>query len=222
MENNQIPVEQPITPPPTIVIPAQPKQSQLPVIILSLLSLIFLSGMIYFYLQAQSLKELTSSKEVNTTSVTQNTPTPIPTTGPTLNWKSYVYQNIVEIKVPEDYKIVDKGYNYIQIGNNISISSSEVNPEDCKGDCYISGPLETKVINGISVKYASGYWGEIGGNIAQNFIAYIIPANGKYIQIQLQELPFDAKYESGRKLVDISAEQIELFNQIIATLKLVN
>ncbi len=140
----------------------------------------------------------------------------------TLNWKTYKYLDMFELKVPENYKIVDKGYNRVELGEYLSIQSSDVNPEDCKGDCTISGIQPIKVVNGISMKYVKSWWGEIGGNIAQSFIAYIVPIKNKYVTIQFQELPFTAKYEVGRDVKEISQDRVQLFDQILSTFKLIN
>ncbi len=210
----------------------QPKQSNFLAILLSIL--LFISVVIagFFAFQTQKLvKELTVLKnEPTPTAIAKVEPTrdpglepePVPLEILTKDWKTYKYLNLFEIKIPNDYKVVDKGNSYVTIGDYISISSSNVNPEDCKGDCYISGSQPTKIVNGISMKYATGWWGEIGGNIAQNFIAYIVPSKNLYTLIQLQELSFDAKYVVGRKLEDIPSERVAEFDQILSTFKFVN
>lgn len=188
--------------------------------LVSLLSILLLLSCIiagFFAYQTQKLvRELTEQRNLVIPS-----PISTPTADSTTNWKTYKYLDMFEIKVPNDYKIVDKGSNRIEIGNYISIWSSTMNPEDCRGDCTMSGPQPTKIINGISMKYVKSWWGEIGGNIAQSFIAYIVPIKDKYIIIQLQELPFTKEYEVGREIKDIDPKQVELFDQILSTFELI-
>ncbi|MEI6690668.1 MAG: hypothetical protein WCL07_02880 [bacterium] len=80
----------PITTPPISSLP--PKPSQLPLVILSLISLIFLSGMVYFYVQVQSLRKTATT----TTRNTQPTPSPMTTNS---NWKQFK-NNVFEFKYP--------------------------------------------------------------------------------------------------------------------------
>lgn len=195
----------------------EPKNNSFLVTLLSILLLLSCIIAGFFAWQTQNLvKEL---QEVRRQELV--TPSPTATPDPTADWKTYKYLDLFEIKIPNNYKVVDKGNGYITIGDYISISSSGMNPEECKGDCYISGPQPTKIVNGVNMKYATGWWGEIGGNIAQNFITYIVPSKNLYTLIQLQELPFDAKYVAGRKLENIPPERVIEFDQIISTFKFI-
>ena len=87
MEPNQ-PIEQPtqLPPPPQPTVPpahtplsiTQPKPSKLPIILLSLISVLSLSGLVFFYLQTQSLKQQ-ASVQPSPTALTTTQPSP-PTT----------------------------------------------------------------------------------------------------------------------------------------------
>ena len=85
MENDQT---QPIQPTTSPFPPVQQKPSQLPIILLSLLSLIFLSGMIYFYFQVQSLKKQLADRP-SPTLVSSAPSTPSTTTAPTTNSQAF-------------------------------------------------------------------------------------------------------------------------------------
>lgn len=86
MENDQLLTIQPLAspPPPVTTSPmeqVQPKPSQLPIVLLSLLSFIFLSGMNYFYLRMKSINvKLASSPNLATvpTNTTQPSPSILP------------------------------------------------------------------------------------------------------------------------------------------------
>lgn len=102
MENDQVqPIQPTTTPVPPVVAPAitpvQPKSSQLPIVLLSLLSLTFLSGMVYFYIQTQSLKQVANPPTPTTSPSTQTpnpvlestTPSPTPTDNTTSGQQTY-------------------------------------------------------------------------------------------------------------------------------------
>ncbi|TXH05021.1 MAG: hypothetical protein E6R05_02360 [Candidatus Moraniibacteriota bacterium] len=212
---------QPVTPPtPTL----QPEPTKLPTIFLVLITLLSLAGLIYFYLQTQSLKQQIV-KYPTPTPAASDTPTtqPSPTTDPTAKWKTYNYQNIFNIKIPPDLKIVDKGYGRIEIGNYLSAGEYQADPENCRGDCSIIESATSKSINNIDVRYLTGWWGEIGGNIAQSYIEYVIPHNGKYIYLQMQELPFTQTTSPIREKVGkVADENTRMLDQILSTFKFID
>lgn len=80
---------QPVVPPTPVIVP-QPKPSKFPIILLSILSLLSLSGLAYFYLQTQSLKQqLTTQSLPAPTTTMQPSPTSTSSADPTTNWKTY-------------------------------------------------------------------------------------------------------------------------------------
>ncbi len=116
MENEQTQPTQPVTTTPVAPVdpsPISPKTSNLPVIILSLLSLLFLSGTVYFYLQVKTMKEkeLVSIPSPAPQTMTAN-PTPMlePTVSPISNemsnWQTYTNQKYgFTFKYPLDWKV---------------------------------------------------------------------------------------------------------------------
>lgn len=154
------------------------------------------------------------------------TPIPIssltPTTAadPTADWKTYRYQQLFEIKIPNNLNVVDKGNNRVEVGDYFSIGVGPNSPEDCRGGCPIIDAKTSKTINGTQARYLTGWWGEIGGNIAQSYIEYVIPYNGKYIYLQMQELPFSTQLDLVReKIGKVSGENYKLLDQILSTFK---
>ena len=207
-----VPNSEPIS---TLVSPVVPPPKKFPALTLILLILLLLTAtlVIYLFLQVRqlTLEKLTPSP----------TPTPSPSADPTAGWKTYTHKDLgFEIKVPTALEIIEKPV--IRIGDKISIFTSTNNPESCKGDCQIIDEAETKIVNQTTMRYLSGWWGEIGGNIAQSYVSYVIPLDGNYIQIQLQELPFSAEYIPGRNIQKIQANELQQFDQILSTFKFTN
>lgn len=112
------PQQLPPTPPQiatlTPIMTLQPKPSKLPIILLTLVSLLSLSGLVYFYLQTQSLKQQLTSPSfptptpISTTNI-QPSPTSIPSTDPTTNWKTYTNTSSnYTIKYPTSWNIVNQ------------------------------------------------------------------------------------------------------------------
>lgn len=94
MENNKPPLINPINSPlssntTSPIQPIQTKKSQLPIIFLSVLSLLFLFGLVYFYLQTQSLKQQLVEK-LSPTPLSTISPNPTPSITSTTN--SHLFQ----------------------------------------------------------------------------------------------------------------------------------
>lgn len=126
MENDQTQPISPITNPlPPVVTPTihsiSQKPSQLPVVLLSLLSLIFLSGMIYFYLQIQSLKQQLTDKP-NPTPISITSPTPISSSDPTTTWKS-ISNKYWTFKVPSTLNSLEcNSHDLLMVGSPTAAS----------------------------------------------------------------------------------------------------
>jgi len=204
---------------PTPVAPKPPISLNLAFLIITLVSLLLSTFFIYQNWRLnQKLNVLIKSQPTPTPSVANPPLAETPTIDPTANWKTYKYQQVFEIKVPNDLKIIDTGR--IEIGDHLSIGTYPSNPENCRGDCSIIETKVSKTINGLEVRYLTGWWGEIGGNIAQSYIEYLIPQGGKYIYLQMQELPFSTKTSLVREKVGkVSEENSKLLDQILSTFK---
>jgi len=208
------------TVPPQPVTPIPEKQKN-PLLIIIVIIILFLSlGAAGFltYQNTQLKQQISQMQPTETPLIT-----PITTPDPMANWKTYKYQQIFELKVPSVLNIVDKGYGRIEIGDYLSIGIYQSNPEDCRGDCSIIETKEDKTTNSLKTRYLSGWWGEIGGNIAQSYIEYVIPHNGKFIYLQMQELPFSTTTSPIREKVGkVSENNSQLLDQILSTFKFID
>ncbi len=82
----------------------QPNTSKLPVILLVLVSLISLSGFVYFYIQTQSLKQQLTSQPSPTPTQSTRATQPSPVTNSTANWQKYNNDKYgVSIKYPHNW-----------------------------------------------------------------------------------------------------------------------
>jgi hypothetical protein len=126
MEPNQI-VEQPTQLPPTPPQPmshpsitTQPNPSKFLTILLTLVVLISLSGLVYFYLQTQSLKQqlVLQTKPTPTISDTPKIQTS-PTTDPTANWETYTNKDLhITFQYPDQFVVVEPAPGFLKIKND--------------------------------------------------------------------------------------------------------
>lgn len=151
---------------------------------------------------------------------------PIATPTPIVEIKSEIYINPFlgfEVTLPSDLIAEERtGGKVVLIGDKIIIYELLENPEVCKTDCPIINKAEDKIINNINGRYLEGSWEETETTSAQSFVSFVIPRDDKYLAFTLQELPFETPFEAGRKTSQINTEQIGIFNQIIATFRLLN
>lgn len=132
MEPNQLAQEQttlPSTPPQPIIPPApvaypQQQPSKIPTILLILISLLSLSGLVYFYLQTQSFKQqiIMQTTPTPNSSITTNTQ-PSPTNNPTTNWETYtnndlgfIFKHPSGLTVEQVSKSPNEQYKLVSIG----------------------------------------------------------------------------------------------------------
>lgn len=215
-----------VTPAPPVIasLVHEPKQSPsysikslLLVLTLIIFGLISIAGYLF------NQNRLLSAKIAQIRSTPTTTPSQTPTPNETSGGQTYNYQQIFEIKIPDNLKIGDKGNGYIQLGDYFSIYINSTNPEDCRGDCSIINTKESKTVNNVKVRYLTGWWGEIGGNIAQSYVEYVIPYKNKFISLQMQELPLSTSSTPLRDKVGIvSEDNIKLLDQILSTFKFID
>ncbi len=205
------PIEQVI---PSIVEGSKSSSHLLPIILSSLITIIILVG-IYFLFFNKTPKTTTAN------------PSPTPTSSatasadPTSTWQTYTdTKNNFLLKYPKDLSIVDMGYDRVEIGDYLSVGIYSSDPEDCRGDCAIIETKDLKIINDLEVRYLTGWWGDIGGNVAQSYVEYLIPTKDKFIYLEMRELPFSVRTSLTREKVGkVSKENIQLLDQILSTFK---
>lgn len=225
IENNSLNQSVSNSVPASIVVPAndqQPKTNSFLVILLSVL--LFISVAIAGFFAYQTQKLVNELRVMSDESKQTAEPTSEPVvTDPTVDWKTYKYNDLFEIKIPQDLKINDRGYGHVEIGDFLTVGVYSSNPEDCRGDCSIIDTKISKKINNLETKYLTGWWGDIGGNVGQAYVSYIIPNNNQYVYLQMQELPFSMLTRPIREKVgSVNQENIKLLDQILSTFKFVN
>lgn len=230
MDPNTQPISQTpsATMPPTtpVVIPAQAeiqsrKSFPLLPLILFLLFLGASAATAFLYLQNQSLQSQLASLTQLSVEVTP-TPEITPTEDETANWKSYQFQQLYEIKIPQNLVIKTQTGGSVEIGEYLSLYVSTQNPEECRGACPITETTITKTINEIEMKYVTGWWGDSLG-LAQSYVRYIIKhSNGKYLILEMRELPLSTKDIPPRSEVSkVSEDNIKLLDRILSTFKFI-
>lgn len=160
--------------------------------------------------------------------------TPFSTPDPTANWKTFISPDSnFSLKYPPDYKLeAVQNLGYV-INNNITLPAYPYSEVSQKGETGLLLTSDEDVVlqGGIKAKKFKGYIGEVGGNIAENFVRYEIYNPGadeprRYNNVILWELPQNinyeeksAKYPSGRTLQSIPKDQEAILDQILSTFK---
>lgn len=152
----------------------------------------------------------------------------------TSNWKTYKGE-MFSFKFPENYPLTKNvdgpAPGTIDILNhNITwrIQQADQNSK-CRGDgCrYSKGSSQIKLGQNSANKVV-GLIGEIGGNIAENYIDYeiAVPNSEDLIIFRIKELPSDKTYQEllslyppGRELKEIPITETDTLEQILSTFK---
>jgi hypothetical protein len=108
----------------------------------------------------------------------------------------------------------------VWLDRQISITTSNINPEDAQGDGPVIESAEDTTVGPYSGRRLRGYIGAIGGNTPQRYESVAIPHNNLYYVITVFELKNDVQLPPDRELGDIPSEALALFEQVLASLQL--
>lgn len=148
---------------------------------------------------------------------------PSPTTDPTADWKTYTNTKYnYSVNYPSGIKINGSSVaENVEFADQINITVSPNNPEDCRGDCDSGELIGEVTVGNIKGKKYRKVKGRAGGRIPQNYEEIVIPHNGFYYILSVNELKFtsDNSYASERKFGPIPADAQRLFGQILSTFK---
>ncbi len=160
----------------------------------------------------------------STTAIPEPMATPTPTIPSPKKWKTYSNSEYsFSIDYPADFEITPGTNNTpLYIGEQIHIWMSDVDPLVCRGDCPVVENTDSASVAGFEAIKAQGYIGSIGGNIPQRYISYILQRDGRYYKFTLYALSLHAKNECCSTIWPLQENDIELFEQILATLKFEN
>ena len=208
-------------------LPPSRKANKFPLIFLVLLGLILAGGLVYAGIQIgkkQLPGGLVQIPIDNGPVGIELSPTPDVTSG----WKTFLDpEKKLQFSYPADYSLTSRGSSYWLLNRKINWYISKYSFKNCVGDCPIitqETAADLGILKGSKIK---GWIGDIGGGPAQSFIGYEIefPQKGQYFRINLWELPQDLTQEErklylpGRKINQPSAEEEQIFDQILATFR---
>lgn len=152
--------------------------------------------------------------------------TPTPTAvAPTLaaDWPTYTNEAFgFAIDHPPDFEVPGAGHAepFGNLGEQITFSIGEVSPEDCRGDCPVIESSEAVQVAGQPATKLAGYIGSIGGNIPQQYQTYVFEREGRFYSFTLYALERSETVE-GTDIQPLAAEDVALFEQMLATLRFV-
>lgn len=170
--------------------------------------------------------------QVRTLTLEQTTPSPSPSptssTDPTADWQTIINTELnYTIGLPNNWKTIkpsnlNETYEIYesQTGQSIDIIK-DTNPRTpCRGDCYVTEYSEQTTITGYPATKDLGYVGDVGGNIAHNFITYNVPSGNTSLSITFH--PSTVGKSPGGNIIPILPQEEKLFDQILSTFKFTN
>lgn len=222
MDNPKQPVKQ--TPP---VAPSEPTASsyyggkrnwvKLGIIYLVVAALLY-GGIYYFVFSKNKSNPYSSNYNYNQTSTATYKPTPIP--DETENWKTYISKSSgYSIKYPPTLSFEENAAGYVTFDRQITIYTSQVNPENCRGDCPVIESAKNVTIGSFNSREIKGYIGRVGGDIPQRYVKYVLEKNGIFFVFTVNELKNDANTPDDRKLGEVPFGKVTLLEQMISTFK---
>jgi len=81
---------------------------------------------------------------------------------------------------------------YIWIGNQVSITVFNFNPEEARGGGPVIESAADTTVGPYPARHLRGYVGAIGGNTPQSYESVAIPYNGRYYVVTVYELKNNA------------------------------
>jgi hypothetical protein len=146
------------------------------------------------------------------------------------NWKTYTNKKYnFSFKYPPDTSLVETTYNagestdVAEIDNQIVLNVSNLNSEDCRGDCAFIETTSPIKVNNLNARKLTGSIGGIGGGSPQNYQTVSFNHNNLYYDFTLYELKLDYDpLDPNREPVPISQDKLKLLDQILSTFKFLN
>jgi hypothetical protein len=129
---------------------------------------------------------------------------------------SFVYPPLMTIQenIPGQRWVLE---NQIRI-EIISFDNSWITCFDrALGDCPIVESDQMVNINGKNVRRIEGYIGSVGGNIPQEFMAYIFTLGDQALVMTVYALPFDTQVSDYSMIWPLEGMELELFERTVQT-----
>jgi hypothetical protein len=149
---------------------------------------------------------------------TSATPGPTPTPG----WETYSNRTFgFSISHPPGFQTPaeDAADPFGYIGEQVFFNVTEVSPLDCRGDCPVIETNESVLVAGLSATRLTGFIGSVGGNVPQQYQSYVFENGGRFYNLTLYALPRGAAATDIETLQPLKAEDVQVFEQMLATFK---
>jgi hypothetical protein len=141
-------------------------------------------------------------------------------------WETYFNAEYkFSIQHPDNLEVTQSEHGpYFKVGEQITIGISEMNPLDCRGDCPVIEKQETVILAGQKGTKVSGYVGAVGGFIPQQYMSYVLNYENQYYRFLVYATSSGETFngEDMSTIRPLKAEDLELFEKIMSTLKFTN
>jgi len=134
----------------------------------------------------------------------------------------YNYQTIFDSSL--SFEEQEKGVRLV-FNDQVTLSVSDTDPENCRGDCSRLLKSEMVTIPGQSEPVKKLYWqsGPIGGVIPQRYVSLVFKNDkNKYFILEANELKFSSSAfnRSESEIKDVSPEAMEILNAIASSFRM--
>lgn len=134
----------------------------------------------------------------------------------------YNYQTIFDSSL--SFEEQENGARLV-FNDQITLTVSDTDPEDCRGDCSRLLKSEMVIIAGQTAPVKKLYWqsGSIGGVIPQRYVSLVFKNDkNKYFILEANELKFSstAFNRSEAEIKDVSPEALEILNAIASSFRM--
>ncbi len=139
-------------------------------------------------------------------------------------WSTFENQDLgISFKHPKSWSVQEKPEDRFTFGEKFVLYYTEVEPfclGEYKGDCPIVDTISELQLSGFPAKKLTGYIGAVGGNIPQEYVAYVIEYGQGYLVFVLYALGLDIEEAGNEGIWPLDTGDVELFEEIIASVML--
>lgn len=137
------------------------------------------------------------------------------------DWKTYTNTTYnFSLQIPSLYEVTENPEEtYTYIGEQISFYVYDKDVASCLGDCPVIYNVET-IASNYELSKITGYIGEIGGNIPEEYISYQYKKDDFYYVFTLHALGKSERPTNSSELHKLKSEDIQLFESIMKSFTL--
>jgi hypothetical protein len=141
-----------------------------------------------------------------------------PTQAP--SWNVYTNSKYgYSVAYPVIYNVVPVSDEYVEIGDKIVITVSNVDPTTSQGDGPVIESITDVQLSAYPAKLLTGYIGSVGGYLPQQYKGYVFKRNDDYLVLTLYALGLHVTEGDVSQIAQLNPEDITWFDNMIPSLQ---